>query len=74
MKKIILLAIATMLLEAIAIGQNPIITHLFTADPSARVHDGRLFLYPSGDKVPDEGHVFFDQSAGFVCQDITYFH
>ncbi len=57
--------ITTLILGTAAMAQNPIITHQFTADPTARVHDGRLFLYPSGDKVPDEGHVFFDQSAGF---------
>ncbi len=65
MKKIVFLIAATLSLGATAIAQNPIITHQFTADPTARVHDGRLFLYPSGDKVPDEGHVFIDQSAGF---------
>lgn len=57
----VVLAIASTTVSA----QNPLITHLYTADPSARVHDGRLFIYPSGDKVPDEGHVFFDQAAGF---------
>ncbi|MFI3247933.1 MAG: family 43 glycosylhydrolase [Rikenellaceae bacterium] len=56
---IVLSAISTV------VAQNPIITHIFTADPSARVHEGKLFVYPSGDKVPDEGHVFVDQTAGF---------
>jgi arabinoxylan arabinofuranohydrolase len=28
---------------------NPIITHIYTADPSARVFDGRLYVYPSHD-------------------------
>ncbi len=60
-----LLTLMSLAVGLTAVAQNPIITNQFTADPTARVHDGRLFLYPSGDKVPDEGHVFFDQSAGF---------
>lgn len=28
----------------------PLITHLYTADPSAHVFDGRLFIYPSHDR------------------------
>ncbi len=30
-------------------GQNPVIRDQFTADPTARVFDGRLYLYPSHD-------------------------
>jgi hypothetical protein len=30
-------------------AQNPIITNQFTADPSARVFDGKIYLYPSHD-------------------------
>jgi len=45
---------------------NPLIRHMYTADPSARVWaDGRLYVYPSQDKKPafgcdmmDEYHVF----------------
>lgn len=29
---------------------QPLITHLFTADPSAHVFDGRLYIYPSHDR------------------------
>lgn len=29
---------------------DPLITHLFTADPSAHVFEGRIFLYPSHDR------------------------
>ena len=35
-------------------GQNPIITDQFTADPAARVFEGRVYLYPSHDIVPNE--------------------
>jgi len=30
---------------------NPIITHMYTADPSARVFNDVLYLYPSHDRV-----------------------
>lgn len=33
-----------------AIAGNPIITHMFTADPSAHVYEDRMFIYPSHDK------------------------
>ena len=39
------LLIATLALKA----QNPIITDQFTADPTARVFDGKMYLYPSHD-------------------------
>ena len=31
-------------------AQNPIITHIYTADPSARVFNDTLFIYPSHDR------------------------
>ena len=31
-------------------SDQPLITHLFTADPSARVFNGRIYLYPSHDR------------------------
>ena len=38
-----------------AYSQNPIINHSFTADPTARVFDGKVYLYPSHDiKSPVE--------------------
>jgi hypothetical protein len=35
-------------------AQNPIITNQFTADPSARVFDDTIYLYPSHDIPPNE--------------------
>lgn len=32
---------------------QPLITHLFTADPSAHVFEGRLYIYPSHDRETD---------------------
>ena len=45
-----LLGIASM-----ALAQNPVIRDLFTADPTARVFNGRVYLYPSHDIVPPAG-------------------
>jgi beta-xylosidase len=66
MKKLLTLAIGAMLGSTIAMAQNPIIKHVFTADPSPIVHKGTLYLYTGHDtasvtatnyKMPD-WHVF----------------
>jgi hypothetical protein len=36
-------------------AQNPIIRDQFTADPTARVFNGKVYLYPSHDIMPPEG-------------------
>ncbi|WP_158293164.1 family 43 glycosylhydrolase [Tamlana fucoidanivorans] len=33
-------------------AQNPLVTHIYTADPTARVFDGKLYIYPSHDAIP----------------------
>lgn len=38
-----------------ASAQNPIVTHIFTADPTARVFKGKLYVYPSGDTIAPRG-------------------
>jgi len=38
------------------IAQNPLIMTQFTADPSARVFDGKVYLYPSHDILATPGH------------------
>ncbi len=38
-----------------AVAQNPIIRDQFTADPTARVFNDRIYLYPSHDIFPPEG-------------------
>lgn len=40
-------------------GNNPCITTMFTADPTARVYDDVLYLYPSTD-IPDTGEMQFN--------------
>ena len=42
-------------LPLLAAAQNPIIRDQFTADPTARVFNGRVYLYPSHDIFPPEG-------------------
>ncbi len=40
-------------------GNNPLITTMYTADPTARVFDGILYLYPSTD-IPDPADYAFN--------------
>jgi hypothetical protein len=39
-----------------ALAQNPLIMDQFTADPTARVFEGKLYLYPSHDILATPGH------------------
>ena len=34
-----------------ALAQNPIIKGIYSADPTARVFDGKLYVYPSHDII-----------------------
>ena len=34
--------------------REPLVTHIFTADPSAHVYNGRIYIYPSHD-IPHDG-------------------
>ncbi|MDP3443318.1 MAG: alpha-N-arabinofuranosidase, partial [Ignavibacteria bacterium] len=49
------LASLIFLASANTFAQNPIITNQFTADPSARVFEGKIYLYPSHDIPPVVG-------------------
>lgn len=53
-------------LAARAISQ-PLVTHLYTADPSAHVFDGRLYVYPSHDI--EAGIAFNDLGDHFAMRD-----
>ena len=44
-----------------------IITHLYTADPSAHVFDGKIYIYPSHDI--DAGDAFDDLGSHFAMED-----
>ncbi|NYZ63749.1 glycoside hydrolase family 43 protein [Luteimonas deserti] len=54
------------LLTSRAISQ-PLVTHMYTADPSAHVFEGRLYIYPSHDI--DAGTPFDDEGGHFGMQD-----
>ncbi len=49
MKNLILLLLV-LTIENIGLAQNPFITHMYTADPSARVFQDTLYVYPSHDE------------------------
>ena len=58
--------------EPIQLGANPIITHIYTADPSAHVwKDGRLYLYPSHDIFPARGCDLMDKYHVFSTDDMV---
>jgi hypothetical protein len=48
MKKELLVLLAVLLTQALS-AQNPIIRNQFTADPTARVFEGKVYVYPSHD-------------------------
>lgn len=50
-----IIGMSVCLLSGITLAQNPLITDQFTADPTARVFDGKIYVYPSHDIVPPEG-------------------
>jgi arabinoxylan arabinofuranohydrolase len=45
-------------------GQNPFITDQYSADPSAHVFEGRMYVYPSHDR---DSSVTFDMTDYHVC-------
>lgn len=52
---------------------NPLIQHLYTADPSARVWaDGRLYIYASHDIAPPQGCDLMDQYHVFSTNDMVH--
>jgi hypothetical protein len=63
--------VAGLLLANAAFATNPFITDQFTADPTARVFDGRIYVYPSHDirEPPD----YKGRPNWFVMQDYHVF-
>src|SRR5882757_9143749 len=49
-----------------AISQ-PLVKHIYTADPSAHVFDGKIYIYPSHDI--DTGIAFDDLGSHFAMED-----
>jgi hypothetical protein len=58
------------ILKAKAISQ-PLVEHIYTADPSAHVFDGRIYIYPSHDI--DAGIPFNDDGDHFGMEDYHVF-
>ncbi len=57
---------AILLLSLLTVrAQNPIITHLFSADPTARLFGDRVYLYPSHDILAKEGR----GRVGWFCME-----
>ena len=56
----------------VELGSNPIITHMYTADPSAHVwDDGRLYIYASHDVDPPRGCDLMDKYHVFSTDDMV---
>ena len=49
-----------------AISQ-PLLAHIYTADPSAHVFNGKIYIYPSHDV--DAGEAFDDLGGHFAMED-----
>ena len=52
LKYSLLLLLGSSIASSVALGGNPLVTNIFTADPSGRVFGGRLYVYTSHDE-PD---------------------
>jgi len=46
---------------------HPLVKHIYTADPSAHVFDGKIYIYPSHDV--DAGEAFDDLGSHFAMED-----
>ncbi|WP_372772905.1 family 43 glycosylhydrolase [Mangrovibacterium sp.] len=70
---LMLLASVTMV-DAQKRRSNPIVSHMFTADATARVWaDGRLYVYPSTDVAPSKGYATMDGYHVFSTDDMITF-
>ena len=66
-------SLAYLLIVNATMAQNPFITHMYTADPSAHVwKDGRLYVYSSHDIDPPRGCDLMDQYHVFSTDDMVH--
>jgi hypothetical protein len=63
--------VATLLATAPVLATNPLITDQFTADPTARVFEGRVYVYPSHDIAEPPGYQ--GRPKWFVMEDYHVF-
>ena len=69
--KAVLFAALAFCCISVSAQKNPFITHMYTADPSARVWaDGRLYVYASHDISPPRGCDLMDQYHVFSTDDM----
>src|SRR5688572_25513121 len=71
MKALLRLVIIAGLLPAPAFATNPLIMDQFTADPTARVFDGKIYVYPSHDIREPPGYT--GRKDWFVMEDYHVF-
>ncbi|WP_076422846.1 glycoside hydrolase family 43 protein [Pontibacter lucknowensis] len=53
--------------EVVTVANDPLVTHIYTADPSAHVFNGRIYIYPSHDieaGIPEK-----DDGSHFAMKD-----
>ena len=60
------LTLLLFVLMSLAKTQNPIIRDQFSADPTARVFNGKVYLYPSHDIMPPQG---VDSCQNWFCME-----
>ncbi|MCL6459210.1 MAG: family 43 glycosylhydrolase [Gorillibacterium sp.] len=57
--------------EAVTKSGNPIVTSIFTADPSAHVWNGRIYVYASHDIFPSRGSDLMDKYHVFSSDNMV---
>lgn len=68
-----MMTVISMLSVSLCFAQNPFITKMYTADPSAHVWaDGRLYVYASHDIAPPRGCDLMDQYHVFSTDDMVH--
>ena len=71
LRYLLILSVASFLKTSPAFATNPLITDQFTADPTARIFDGKIYVYPSHDiKAPPE---YKGKPDWFVMEDYHVF-
>lgn len=71
MQHLLRIAAATLIYVPAAFATNPFITDQFTADPTARVFEGRVYVYPSHDIHEPPGYT--GRKNWFVMEDYHVF-
>src|SRR4051812_35996378 len=70
-RHLVLTGLAALLLATAAVATNPLIMDQFTADPTARVFEGQIYVYPSHDIREPPGYK--GRPNWFVMEDYHVF-